>query len=67
MKLTEIPDDMRRARTAALKYVGYKLKEKKYSKRIKRLVLLQTDLDIIFRIMEKLDEISGFSPGCTLD
>lgn len=65
MRLDEIPNDMRVARTSTLKGFGFYLKNKKLSKNLRRRLILQLDLDIIFRIMDKMDEISGFSPGYT--
>ncbi len=52
MRLKDIPTNLRKARTEALKYTGIKLKEKKCSKNVKRYALLELDLEICLRIYE---------------
>lgn len=53
--ILDIPEPERSARTAALVYVGKKLKEKGFSKNVRRKVILELDFEIIMRIMNKYD------------
>ncbi len=65
MYLRDIPPHLREARTAALKYVGAKLKERPYNKNVKRRVICELDLEICMRILDKMNE--GFVPGVLRD
>jgi len=55
MRLSDIPENHRYARMMALKYVGEKLKQKGYSKALRRRVILELDLEICIRILEACD------------
>jgi hypothetical protein len=62
MKLLEFPDEMRRARTEALKWTGSKLKLDRVTKNVRRRVLLELECEIILRMMELQEVHPGMTP-----
>lgn len=56
MKLNNIPNSLRLARTASLKYAGLKLKSHDISKNLRRRLILELDVKILMKIDEILNK-----------